>query len=112
MKIIFGLSGDVVTTTGSIIPNVLTTSRRRDRVAVAVKAMTPTDGGIRLLTSPSLANAVRNSSPLWSGINTCITKMSVLHITNQLFRVFFLAQYTYPLSYNLYVYILSMQKTA
>ena len=79
VKITFGLSGDIVTRTGSII-NVLTTSRQRDRVAVAVKAITPTDGGIRLLTSPSLANAVQNSSPLWSSTNTCTIKMSVLRI--------------------------------
>ena len=39
VKITSGLSGDMVTTTGSIIPKFFTTSRCRDRVAVAVKAI-------------------------------------------------------------------------
>ena len=51
------LSGEMVTTTGLSIPSVLQTAPLQDQVAVAVRAMTFTCLGMRLLTSPSCKNS-------------------------------------------------------
>ena len=63
-KTMLVLSGETVTTTGLSIPSVLQTAPLKDRVAVAVRAMTFTSLGMRLLTSPSRKNSTQKSSPL------------------------------------------------
>ena len=63
-KTMLVLSGEMVTTTGLSIPSVLQTAPLKDRVAVAVRAMTFTSLGMRLLTSPSRKNSTQKSSPL------------------------------------------------
>ena len=49
-----GLDGDAATILGAFIPKVVLTSSCKDFFAVAVKAITFTEGGIRLRTSPIL----------------------------------------------------------
>ena len=63
----FGLFGETDTISGCTIFNNFTTARRVDLVAVAVNAITSTDRGMRLRTSPSCENSLRKLPPLQEG---------------------------------------------
>lgn len=64
----FTLHGDTAIMTGSHMPSTELIDARRDRVAVAVKAIMLTLVGIKLRTSPILNKVSRKVSPLYSTV--------------------------------------------